>query len=117
MRNPNFLSLNAVDDSVSQTSGPIDAQGIFSASFVATFSDTAAAGSVKFQASNDPSAITVDFVPTNWADVPNGSATFTAGGTKTILVNPCAWRWLRVVYTQTTPGTGTLTVAVNLQGW
>lgn len=120
MRSVSFSALKAVDDSTNQTSAKIDGNQLFALSLVASFSDTTAAGSVKFQGSNDPtnaSNIVADFTPTNWVDIPNGSVAVTAGGQKTVQINPICYRWYRVVWTQTTPGVGTLTVNVNEQGF
>ena len=54
MRNTNFLLMSAVSNNGNKESAHIDAQQVYGCSFVATFSDNAAAGTMKIQGSNDP---------------------------------------------------------------
>lgn len=82
-------------------------------SFQTTFGDTAAAGTIQIQASNDiPPAgnIPNNFVPTHWSNIPNASSTVTAGIAPLILIPQMAFRWIRVQFVQTTPGTSTVSV-------
>ncbi len=71
----------------------------------ATFTDSASAGPIKLQASNDISS------PTNWNDIPNATATVTAGADTMIAKVDCCYRWIRVRFS---PSAGTGTFSVNL---
>jgi len=118
MRNLCHTVLSANDD-VSRTSSKIDANQLVSASFHAFFSDTDAAGTVKIQASNDPTVagnIAADFTPTNWIDIPNATGTVTAGSAVLITIAQLSYRWLRVIFTKSNAGTGTITVNLNALG-
>jgi hypothetical protein len=118
MRNETITVLSA-SDATSQNSAAITTGQILYASFHAVFSDTTAAGTVQVQASNDiptGSALLGNFVPTNWTNVANASATVTAGGSFLIPIPINLYRWLRVTWTETTPGVGTITVNMNAFG-
>ena len=80
--------------------------------------DSTAAGTVKLQASNDyiAGANVGSFVPTNWIDIPNTSQTVTAGSAIIIPYLQICYQWVRVVWTETTPGTSTITAEINVQG-
>lgn len=97
----------------------ITADQLYVASFIASFSDGAAAGTLKVQGSNDPNGagVFIDWVPTNWVDVPSATVTVAAGATSLIapIANMC-YRWLRLVWTRT-GGAGTLTVNINAQSF
>lgn len=115
MRHVNSIVLNALD-TTSQNGNQIDTNQIVAASFQAIFSDNIAAGSVKIQMSNDithDSYQPMNFTVINWTDVPNASATVTAGASVVISIPQSCYRWLRAVYTSTTPGTGTVMVQYN----
>jgi len=117
MRNVNCIVLSA-PDTASASGSAIDANQLVSASFQAVFADTSVAGTLQIQASNDiyndrynfPEG---KFQPTNWTNVPSGSATVTAGASALILLPQIAYRWLRVVFTESTPGTSTIQVNMN----
>lgn len=103
----------SITDAVSQNSSAVDASQLISSSFHFVFSDADAAGSVKIQASNDVCADGMapsSFAVTNWIDVPNQSATITAGSAALLTIANMSYRWVRAAFTQTTPGTGTLRV-------
>ena len=117
MRTFDFIAINA-SDAVSQTSVAFDTQNIFRISALAVFGDATAAGSIKLQASNDflnasPTS-QGSFVPTNWVDIPSATATVTAGAKTLIPATEIAYRYVRIVFTQTTPGS--TTVVVNVHG-
>ncbi len=100
----NLVALNAVANSGTKTSTPIRAAFFYSMSAQAVFSDAAAAGAFKLQASDDPYNAT----PTNWNDIPNTSQTVASGATTLIPNTLCAYQWVRVVWTQS-GGAGTVT--------
>ncbi len=115
MKNVNAEVLN-ISDAATVNGGKIDASQIYSATFHAIWTDSDAAGTVKIQASNDlcpPGNLPSSFTPTNWIDIPSASATITAaaGNQKLIALTPAVgYRWLRIVWTQTTPGSGLIKV-------
>lgn len=115
MRHVNSIVLSALD-ATTQNGTQIDTNQIIAASFQAVFSDTTAAGSLKVQMSNDiwaDSYLPGTFVVTNWTDIPSATATVTAGGSVVITLPQTCYRWMRVVYTSTTPGTTTVVVKYN----
>lgn len=113
MRNSQQTILSAID-TASQTGAAIDVGQIVSASFVPSFGDVTAAGTVRIQCSNDaPNARYLDiFVPTNWADVPNATSTIVAGVGPAIVIPNMCFSYIRAVYTRT--GGGSTTIVVNM---
>jgi hypothetical protein len=120
MRNVNNKIMSA-SNTGTQVSAPIDANQLISASFVATFTDGAAAGTLKLQCSNDPVSagagnVYSAFTPTNWVDVPGSTATAAvSSGANAVIYLPanfCA-RHLRVSFTSSA-GAGTF--IVNMDG-
>jgi len=121
MRNVCLPVINAEDDSVTIVSSKIDAQQLVSASFIAVFSDTDAQGTLSIEASNEAPPqgnLTVGFEPSadSWASVPSASSSVTVGGKHVIAIPQSCYRWLRVRFEETTPGTGALTVNMNALG-
>lgn len=113
MRRVNVNVLNHADNS-SGNGNLIDSNQLISASFHAYFGDASANGTVKIQASNDPSpegySALQDFTPTNWVDIPNATATITSGGAAIITIAQTAYRWMRVVWTRSSGGSTTINV-------
>ncbi len=121
MRQVPFTALSALDD-VTRNGAKIDARQLYNACFQVLFSDTDAAGTVKIQASNDAppnGAMTADFTPTHWGDITSATVTVTAGVPTAAFIRlpDLCFTWVRAVFTQTTPGTGTVTVLMNAQGF
>lgn len=118
-----LLQIKAVDAAANATTtfGKIDSGYLYAASFIASFSDAAAAGTVKIQASNAPTAfgnLADDFTPpaTSWVDVPSASTVVAAGATVYVpMPLNFSFRWIRIVWTRTA-GAGTLTVDLCAQG-
>lgn len=120
MKQLSEIALNAVSDATNQTSKAIDCYSLFRISCQAVFSDTTAAGTVKLQGSNDLSSANnlPDLQsPTHWSDIPNTSQTVASGASVLVPATEICYRWVRVVWTQTTPGTGTITATVNALGY
>lgn len=112
MKNVNAIVLQADNDD-SANGDQIDASQIYAASFQAINGDTGAAGTVKIQASNDlcPAGYLPDaFTVTNWVDIPSASVAVVAGAPVLISLPNVTYRWLRVVFTETSPGNTTITV-------
>lgn len=119
MRNVNVVVLSGADTG-SVNGSAIDANQLVSASFQAVFGDATAAGTLKIQASNDvapvqytsPSGVGV-FTPSNWADIPNATASVTSGGSVVVSIAQTNFRWMRAVYTRTSGGSTTVIVSMN----
>lgn len=119
MRNLNKVVMSAVANDGDKQSAAIDASQIYAMSIVGTYSDGAAAGTLKLQGSNDVPPDTVAppaFVPTNWADIAGGSIAVTAGGTMAAEKTSLCFRWVRVAWVRSA-GAGTFTVRMNTQGF
>lgn len=117
MRNLNTKPVDAQTNATT-TFSPINANQLFSASFVAQFSDGTAAGTLKLQASNDPEAgstmVALSPDSASWVDVPSVTSTVVAGANVIIEKNPMCFQWIRLVWTRTA-GAGTITVDMNAQ--
>lgn len=116
MRYVNVNVLSAVD-TVSQTGVTIDADQLIDVSFQAIFGDTAAAGTLLVQMSNDLcpySNLPANFTPTHWSAYPSATTTVVAGVVAPIIITQVCARWLRVVFTSSVAGTST--IDVNLFG-
>lgn len=120
MRNVNCNVLSA-SDHLSTNGHTIDSNQLVSASFHVYFGDATAAGTFKLQASNDPfndrpMFPPSGFEPTNWVDVPNQTASITAGASALLTIANCAYRWLRAVYLDTAAGVQTVTCVADTAG-
>lgn len=116
MRNAQVVILNA-SDAASQNGNQIDVGQCVSASFTALFGDTTATGTVKIQCCNDspaPQDRAHYLVPSNhWSDIPNATASVTAGVAPAIVIPNMCFSWIRVVYTRSAGGSSTIVVAMN----
>lgn len=102
-------------DAASVNGPSIVSDQLVSASFQATFSDTTAAGTLQIQASNDiPPAgyLPGTFTPAHWSNIDSATSTVTAGVAPIIFIPQICYRWMRVSYSETTPGTSTMAVAM-----
>lgn len=97
-------------DTVSVNGPAILADQLISASFQASFADTAAAGTIQIQASND--VILSASPPTHWSNITGATSTVTAGVAPIIFISNMCYKWVRVSFTSTTPGTSTMAVAM-----
>jgi len=92
---------------------------MFSCSVIASFTDVAAAGTLKMQASNDlgssNGSFTNQFVPTVWVDIAGAAATSAAGASIIIPKFDICYQYIRLVWTKT-GGAGTYTVKLNMLG-
>lgn len=113
MRQVNDTVLSG-SDAASVNGAQLDTNQIINSTFHCVVSDATAAGTFSIQGSNDVCQIgqsAQNFVVTNWVQIPNATATVAAGAHQAMIVvveTPC--RWMRAVWTSTTPGTGTVTV-------
>lgn len=123
MRNLSSIVVNAQNNVAGPTEfSKIDSNQLFAASFIATFTDAAAAGTLKVQASNDwdnaGNVAAAAFTPAanSWVDVPSASVLVAAGATSLVpMPQQICYRWLRLVWTRSA-GAGTLSVYLNAQG-
>lgn len=104
--------ISAASNAGTVLSAAIDADYLSMITAQASFTDDAAAGTLKIQASNivNPGA-------SDWVDVPDATASVASGVlTMTpILDTPFCYKWLRVVFTHS-GGAGTLTVTAHGNG-
>jgi hypothetical protein len=106
----NDLVIAAAANTGTVTSAPIPAKFLLAATAQAVFTDGAAAGTLKLEASND------DKNPTHWNDIPDASESVSAGATTMtpILATYLCYQWIRVNF-ESSGGSGTL--SVRLHGW
>lgn len=98
----------------SVNSAAIDCSQMVTVSLQASFTDAAAAGTIKLQASNDHTNAgnLPTFTPTNWSDIPTATATSAAGATVLIAATNVCYQFIRVVWTRTA-GAGTFTATLK----
>lgn len=114
MRQASVVIFN-VATNVSGNSNKIDTSQVGYASVQVSFTDAAAAGTLKIQVSNDQCGfgnLAADFTPSNWNDLSGASVVVAAGATSVIAKQDMCWRWMRLVWTRTA-GAGTFTATVN----
>ena len=109
MRNLSQIVVPATNAGSDVTGPALDCSQIYAVSFQASFSSNTLTGTFKFQASND-----ISNPPVNWSDV--ASVNVAAGGVILIPKTDVCYQWIRPVYTHTA-GAGTVTMAVNSQGF
>lgn len=116
MRQAQVVILNAAND-VSRTGAKFDVNQAVSASFTIVNGDVAAAGSVKIQCSNEliGNGDRFQFTPSasSWVDIPNATATVTAGIAPAIVIPNMCFSYIRAVFTQTGAGSTTIVVTMN----
>lgn len=100
------LAIPVTADTATVTGLKISPAQWFGVSFLATFSENTAAGTIQIQFSNDnPNGQTEqNFIPTNWANVPGSTATATVTAGASVAVYPPQGfygRWYRIVFTRT----------------
>lgn len=94
----------------------VDASQVWSASFHLVPNGGTLAGTFKLQVSNDiltSGYLPQNFVPTNWVDLPNQSASVTGGAPAILTVDTMPYRWIRAVWTASS-GTGTAACNVSV---
>ncbi len=104
-------SILSAADTASRTGQTVDSNQLVSASFHFLFGDASAAGTVKIQASNDPTPLQNG--PVNWIDIPNASAVVVAGAPQLITIANMAYRWIRASFVETGAGSTTITCNMN----
>jgi hypothetical protein len=113
MRQVNDLVLSG-SDAGTVLGSQLDTNQIINSSYHFVLSDNTAAGVCSLQASNDICQVgqnAQNFVVTNWVAIPGATVTLAAGAKQALIsLDESAFRWVRAVYTSTTPGTGTVTV-------
>lgn len=118
MRNYPVIVLNAVDTST-QTGSAFFVGQAAAASFIATFGDATAAGTVKVQGSNElPIGEPTRFVPssTTFADIPNATSAIASGVGPAIVLPTMNFQYIRVVYTSASGGSSTIIIRMSALG-
>lgn len=99
------------------TGNAFDVNQAVSASFTIVNGDITATGTVKIQVSNElvNNYDRSTFVPSNasFVDIPNATATVTAGVAPAIVIPNMCFSYIRAVYTRTSGGSTTITVNMN----
>lgn len=112
---PNNI-INSVVANATITSSPIDINQIIKMSAQVVVGSGTAGGSLQLQVSNDytpAGAFFTNQVFTNWSNL--GSAvTVTGAGATLIAQQDLCYRALRAIYTDTSTGTGTAKISVEL---
>lgn len=99
----------------SRDGNTIDASQLYQVSFQTVIAQNDVTGSMKIQMSNDvPTYGTLpsSFTPTNWSDIPNATATITAGVAAPIILSVVSAGYLRVVFTKSGGSTGAITTSM-----
>lgn len=116
MRQTQVLIFDA-DNSVSSNGAKFDVNQAVSASFQIVNGDVDLDGTIKLQFCNQictPQTDRLNFVPTQWQDIPNASVVVTNGVPASAIVIPnMCFSFIRVVLTQTTPGSSSTQVLMN----
>lgn len=110
MRNLCTQVINAAN-ATTKTSSAVNSNQLVSLSVHAYNTDATAAGTLKVQASNE--LLYSPNTPTHWVDVPSATATMAANTPGLVTIPNMTYQWVRVVYTQTTPGSGNVVVSIN----
>ncbi len=114
MRNYSTQVLSAVD-TASQTGTAFNVAQSAAASFVPSFADATATGTIKVQGSNDL-PVSTPFTPTNWADIPNATSAVASGVGPAIVLAAMNFQFIRVVYTRASGGSSTILVMASFFG-
>lgn len=119
MRQVNVAILSG-SNSATINGSQIDANQLINASFHLIVGDATAAGTFKIQASNDIAQVGQvpgTFTVTNWVDIPNASVVQAAATQQALIsLSNMSYRWIRAVWTSTTPSNTTNTVNMFAQG-
>ncbi len=99
---------SVINNASTTSTAAIDTNFVYVISAQAVFSDAAGAGSLKFEASNDPKA------PIHWNTI--GTAATVASGAVTMLpALTVSYRWVRCTFVST-GGSGTISITFQSQG-
>lgn len=114
----NFTAIVAKDATTEQNSAVIDASFLFSGSIQAKFSANDAAGTLSLQFSDEPSnSLSGGIAPTNWNDVPSGTAMVASGALTSIFVPVLSYRWLKINWAPSGGSAGTVTANAFFFGY
>lgn len=114
MKNVNASVLSNITDA-SSNGAAIDSSQIYQVSFQTIIAQTDVTGTMKVQMSNDINRngmLKTNFVPTHWSDIPNATATITAGVAPPITLSVVTARYLRIVFTRSGGATGAIEVTM-----
>ncbi len=111
-------TIQSANADADRTSSAWNVNQIVSASFMLQTADATMAGTLKIQCSNqNPSpsgnSINNNFAPTVWADVPNATATVTAGAAPAIVIPNMCFQFVRVVFTRSAGAAANFKILAN----
>jgi len=111
MESSNIHVFSTVANVGTVVSAAIPAKFTINATVQAKFTDAAAAGTLKLQASNDP------VNPTNWSDIVGSSIAVAAGATSLTpsLPNALSYQFIRAAFVRSA-GAGTINAYMNAVG-
>lgn len=111
MESSNIPVFQAKANTGTVVSSAIPAKFTLNATVQAAFTDAAAAGTLKLQASNDP------VNPTHWSDIVGSSIAVAAGATSLTpsLPNALSYQWIRAVFVSSA-GAGLINAYMNTVG-
>lgn len=109
----NIRPLDAVVGNTTRTSAAVDASYMFKVSGVVTSDHASANGTMQWQVSNDPPTAAA---PTNFVNL--GSSVAISGAGRTLMAQQdMSYRWIRAVYSDSSGGTATALITLNLFGF
>lgn len=100
---------SATDASGAHNSAALDTSQVAMLSVQAAFTDSASAGTLKLQASNDQT-------PSTWTDIASASATVASGASCLVTLANVPYQWVRAVWTPSA-GAGTVTAKCKTVGF
>ena len=104
---------NGITLNTSYSSLPIDTRYITMCSFQAIVGAGSSSGNLQIQVSNEPN------VANNWSTLTTSQLNISAAGNVIIPYTEIAYQWIRLIYNDTSGGTGTskLTVQMSAKGF
>ena len=105
---------STINNAGTTSTAALDISSMFASSCVAVFSDGTAAGTLKFQASDDKAA-SEGGTPSTWVDL-TGSASVSSGATTALPKIDVCYNWLRVTFVSS-GGAGTIAINTKANGF
>lgn len=113
MNYTNIRPINAQVGNTTITSAAVDASYMFKLSGVVKSDHSSANGTMQWQVSNDPPTA---IAPTNFVNL-GSSVAISGAGQSLMAQQDIAYRWVRAVYTDSSGGSATAVITLNLFGF